>query len=42
MVLKHAPTNQPTPEEHYKLVLVFRWLEKVHTEAGVVEKEEKE
>lgn len=39
VVLKYAPENQPTPEEHYKLV--FNWLEKVQAEAGVVEKEEK-
>lgn len=38
MVLKHAPVNQPTPEEHYKLV--FHWLEKVQDEVGVVEKKE--
>lgn len=39
MVLKHAPANQPTPEEHYKLV--FNWLEKIQAEANVVEKKEK-
>ncbi|ASN05924.1 hypothetical protein [Virgibacillus necropolis] len=39
MVVKHAPINQPTPEEHYELV--YRWLEKVQSEVGVVEKEER-
>ncbi|WP_404452434.1 hypothetical protein LG329_18905 [Virgibacillus necropolis] len=39
MILKTAPVNQPTPEEHYELV--FRWLEKVQSEFGVTEKEER-
>lgn len=39
MVLENAPANQPTPEEHYRLV--FSWLEKVQAETGVAEKEER-
>ncbi|MFZ3579673.1 hypothetical protein [Virgibacillus sp. DJP39] len=39
MVLRNAPENQPTPEEHYKLV--FKWLSKVQEAAGVVQKEER-
>lgn len=38
-VLKYAPENQPNPEEHYRLV--FKWLEMVQAEAGIVEKKEK-